>query len=993
MYKKTLLSLAVASTLTLTGCLDSGDSGGNGDPDYKISNPVTDGKVFPVFNPVTSELPIPNDLIFDTTQADGTFGVTPDPTNPAITALNELSGASLIAPIDIKMSGFIDASTVNGTEVIISDGAPIPNPAQTVFLLELEYASGDPLTGLSGKEIPTVWNAVRFGAASYASNPGAETGAAAAIYASDGTPATGAAEAGADLVALASAPAYEAIVQEFDGTSFIRINPMRPLDPRKRYVVVISDGVKDAQGESVIQSTSYANITDETQALGSGSLQPVRDIMNGLWETTAEGYFSAVANLVRPTAPLSADNIAMSYSFMTSDDGAVPFYFANPNYWITDRVTDLVKNGAAAAALEGGATDFSTIYTAVQTAYMSWLPSTLHPALAGCDAAGAGEARFDCAGTALYGALEAGSLGFTVNFPNPEATTPTFDTSTARDALQASALMSPLATAGSWPDNFVTVVDGTITVPYYLGTPNGADGSPLVTNSWVADDVLATQLNTVFADAGLVIPQADSSLSTAVNYIFPFPKKTADVTIPVLGMYPTGATLDSGSIASVMFQHGIQTDRSAALSYGVSMVAGAKANGVDLAVIAIDQPLHGISPSSNAERLTLAETLLTAGGSDAANAQAVVDGTLSTGLLQQIDAVCTAITVDFNDPTSIANNKLAVAGGACDAEVGGADNGSTAMKTALVLESTVANTGSTVAGIAPTANERHFDFTADAAKQPIPMDFDPASAVGSSGSLFINLSNFLTSRDNLRQHISDLLTVRLSLANIDIDDSGTPDLSGTNTYYIGHSLGSVNGIPFAAIANDNAATEFVAVNMLTPGGGIVRLLENSPTFAPSILEGLQAAAGLTQGDADLESFFNILQATLDSTDAVNYATEFADNDYKILLSEVIGDTYIPNSAHPTAAFGSASPSPTAGTEPLIALTEAISTSSTSALTQNAVRYTEGFHTTPVYPASNTAEESAAFAEMVGQSASVVISGTLSSGTAVGVTVSNTDIVQ
>ena len=955
MYKKTLLSLAVASTLTLTGCLDSGREGMNADPENRTTNPVNDGKVWPVFNPITSELPIPNDLIFDTDQKDGTFGVTPDPTSPPVTALNELSGASLVAPIDIAMSGFIDASTVNATEVIISDGKPIPNPAQTVFLLELEYASGDPLTGLSGKEIPTVWNAVRFGAA--AGDP-----ASGAIYPG------GQAQAGLDLGALAQAPAYEAVVQEFDGTSFIRINPMRPLDSRKRYVVVISDGVKDAQGESIVQSSTYANITDETQLLGSSSLQPVRDIMNGLWEKTAAGYFSSVANLVRPTAPLGTDNIAMSYSFMTSDDTSVPYYIANPNYWITDRVTDLVKNGATAAALAGGATDFSTLYTAVQTAYMTWLPSSLHPALAGCDAAPAGESRFDCAGTNLYNALEAGALGFTVDFPNPNATTPIFDPATARDALQTSALMSPLAAGAGWGPGTVTVVDGTITVPYYLGMPNGADGSPIVTNNWVADDSLATQLNTVFADAGLVIPQADTSVSTAVNYIFPFPKKTADVTIPVLAMYPTTATLNTGSIASVMFQHGIQTDRSAALAYGVSMVAGAKGSGKDLAVIAIDQPLHGISPSSTTERLTLAEKLLTAGGVDTANAQAVVDGTFSVGVLLSIqDAGCPLGITDPTDSAQIAAATAAVMTGTCGATA------QTSLGTALVLESTVANTGSIVAGISPTENERHFNFTADATKQPVAMDYDPESALGASGSLFINLSNFLASRDNLRQQITDLLTVRLSLANMDLDGGGA-DLSGTDAFFIGHSLGTVNGIPFAAVANDNAATAFTAVNMLTPGGSIVRLMENSSVFAPAILEGLQAAAGLTQGDADLEKFFNILQATLDSADGVNYIAEFADENYKILLSEVIGDTYIPNSAYPEAAFGNASPSPTAGGEPLISLARAISTSTSAALTQNAVRYTEGAHTTPVYPSSGTAEESAVFGEMVGQSAGMVATG-------------------
>ncbi|HDZ36807.1 MAG TPA: hypothetical protein ENH62_00665, partial [Marinobacter sp.] len=82
MFKKTLISLAVASSLGLTGCLSGGDEGANANPDYKISNPELDGKTWPIFNPVTGNLPIPNDLIFRSddpktsiNEADGSFQV------------------------------------------------------------------------------------------------------------------------------------------------------------------------------------------------------------------------------------------------------------------------------------------------------------------------------------------------------------------------------------------------------------------------------------------------------------------------------------------------------------------------------------------------------------------------------------------------------------------------------------------------------------------------------------------------------------------------------------------------------------------------------------------------------------------------------------------------------------------------------------------------------------------------------------------------------
>ncbi|MEE3170938.1 MAG: MECDP-synthase, partial [Pseudomonadota bacterium] len=126
MFKKTLISLAVASSVGLTGCFGGGESGANANPDYRISNPAIDGKVWPRFNPVKGELPIPNDLIFQSddletvnvNEADGTFSVA-DSTPPVTSALNKLSGASTVAPIDIAMSGTIDASSVDGQPFLV----------------------------------------------------------------------------------------------------------------------------------------------------------------------------------------------------------------------------------------------------------------------------------------------------------------------------------------------------------------------------------------------------------------------------------------------------------------------------------------------------------------------------------------------------------------------------------------------------------------------------------------------------------------------------------------------------------------------------------------------------------------------------------------------------------------------------------------------------------------------------------------------------------
>ena len=300
MFKKTLISLAVASSLGLTGCFESGETGANANPDYKISNPDIDGKTWPLFNPVTGELPIPNDLIFDSVARDGTFRVV-DTSPPVTTALNSLSGASTVAPTVIQFNGQIDASTVAAN--------------QTVFLIEVAYASGDPVQGLSNAEPPTLELAL--------SGPTA-------------------------------LPQFKADVVTLDGNSAIRILPTKPLNPRKRYIAVITKGILDINGDAITQSPSYANITDENQPLGSSALGAVRTLVNRVWEPLAEGYFGAVG------APLGADDIAISYSFTTSNDEKVLQYIAEPAAWFSDQLGGFIKVSAA-KKVTGAAQFFSGV--------------------------------------------------------------------------------------------------------------------------------------------------------------------------------------------------------------------------------------------------------------------------------------------------------------------------------------------------------------------------------------------------------------------------------------------------------------------------------------------------------------------------------------------------------------------------------------------------------------------------------------------------------
>lgn len=289
-------------------------------------------------------------------------------------------------------------------------------------------------------------------------------------------------------------------------------------------------------------------------------------------------------------------------------------------------------------------------------------------------------------------------------------------------------------------------------------------------------------------------------------------------------------------------------------------------------------------------------------------------------------------------------------------------------------------------------NERHFGLYAPQPSTPAQINYE--NGVGDSGSLFINLTSFLTTRDNLRQSVVDQINLRASLQDELVIGPVTIPAS-SDVYFAGHSLGTITGTPFVASINANqtvtvnpavAGNDIAAASMLTPGGGIVRLLENSPTFAPRILLGLQQSAGLEQGDANLEAYFNVFQATVDTADPVNFVDNLSASNTPVLFSEVENDTVIPNAADeelwgipalektftpaetglPVNVTVDSFSAPLAGTRPLsLSLNGGIEDPLFSQYKQESFPPAEGedplSHSTPV-----SASPAAAFSRMVGE---------------------------
>lgn len=270
----------------------------------------------------------------------------------------------------------------------------------------------------------------------------------------------------------------------------------------------------------------------------------------------------------------------------------------------------------------------------------------------------------------------------------------------------------------------------------------------------------------------------------------------------------------------------------------------------------------------------------------------------------------------------------------------------------------------------PAANERTFDLDVvdNATSAP-----GPDGSIDPSGTHFVNLSNLLASRDNLRQSITDLSVLAVSIPAINFDGvADNTDLDGGNINFIGQSLGSIAGIPFLAL-EPTVNTGLLSV----PGGGIANLLAGSASFGPAIEAGLQAAAGIQPGSPEFAAFLGAAQTAIDSADPINWAAITGATN-SIVTQTVINDQVIPNTV-PGA--------PLSGGFPLIPVLGVQSISSTTVdpmgVRANVTFLPPAGHGSLLSPADSPA----ATAEMQGEMASLLASG------GVTVVIANPNVIQ
>ncbi len=198
------------------------------------------------------------------------------------------------------------------------------------------------------------------------------------------------------------------------------------------------------------------------------------------------------------------------------------------------------------------------------------------------------------------------------------------------------------------------------------------------------------------------------------------------------------------------------------------------------------------------------------------------------------------------------------------------------------------------------------------------------TSAASSGTHFINLASVITSRDNIREAVADLITLTKSTPTaVFVDGSGVPvagfKIDASKIYFVGHSLGGIVGGTLLGVNNDIKAS-----TLAMPGGGIAKLLDASASFSPVISQGL-AAKGVVKGTDTYETFLRFAQTLVDSGDPINFAVTARAN-HPIHMIEVVGgsiksdgskslpDQVVPNNA--LAGTLASIPGYLSGTDPL-----------------------------------------------------------------------------
>jgi Pla-1/cef family extracellular lipase len=280
---------------------------------------------------------------------------------------------------------------------------------------------------------------------------------------------------------------------------------------------------------------------------------------------------------------------------------------------------------------------------------------------------------------------------------------------------------------------------------------------------------------------------------------------------------------------------------------------------------------------------------------------------------------------------------------------------------------------------------------------------------------FFPATSQLTSRDNGRQSIADIMAFRLALNGIN-DSTGLVDLNTSEVHFMGQSLGAIFGTGAVALANKSLAGDlavfdsmyaFKTANINVPAGGTAVGGLDSPFFGPGIKgsllfasspefvefltayalqNGLVIAAAIGPAYLAFEQVISAEQAAVinatfsavgfaaqtvtDASDPISYAAELTSTT-PVLVQLVVGggnnddgSTGLTDQVNPVTTS-----LPLVGSQPLADIM-GLPKVSTSTEGSGVVRFIAGSHSSLLSPTPSAATT----AEMQSQAVSFIVSG-------------------
>lgn len=378
----------------------------------------------PRFDPIISDLPFNTDLVFAAAAtSDGTasLGAATDPVRATV---NQLDGFSTSAFFDILISGGVDPASVVASK--------------SVFLVELNTGGKDAL------------------------DP-------------------------ANIVGVVGPANYDATVVSQDGgtNNAIRIRPTKPLKPKAKYLVFITNDVKDTGGSALTRSWTYNALRDpsyETLA----ALVPVRTAIVG-WEALASGFLAAVSG-GQLTAATAKEKLVLTYTFTTSDPVTPLIAMAAP------------RSAIASLQIAAGESPTTAVANAMTLDSMGLLPTPKKRELGISGVTGIDFSNFSSALPANVGKLYTGYIK--LPYYQTAATGLAFG-----DYLKRS-WTPDLTLAGALGVTVPADVDGSynVTYRYPFAAKTGDESVPLqVTlpqDDWVPGDAGASNCGQIYAGKG-----------------------------------------------------------------------------------------------------------------------------------------------------------------------------------------------------------------------------------------------------------------------------------------------------------------------------------------------------------------------------------------------------------------------------------------------------------------------------------------------------------